>query len=241
MEKEGDSKRSYMISSLQEDIRGVDILFHDAHLIAVNKLSGVACIPGRHMGKHVSLKEQLQSVTGRKIFTVHRIDRDTSGLVLFAGDAATHRFLCRQFERRQVQKRYLAVVDGLVRGDNVIDEPLRQFGSGRTGISPEGKPSRTRYEVVESFASATLLNVSPETGRRHQIRAHLYHAGHPVLGDRLYGRDRPVGGTRRLMLHALSIALFYPERTPFTVTAPVSGEWEDIVAELRKTVGKNQW
>ena len=91
-------------------------------------------------------------------------------------------------------------------GRGEIDRPLRAFGSGRMGAAAGGKAALTRYKVEEEFSGATLLAVEPTTGRRHQIRVHLYGIGHPILGDPLYGRERPVGGAPRLMLHALELS-----------------------------------
>lgn len=141
---------------------------------------------------------------------VHRIDRDSSGLVLFARDAEAHRLLSLQFERRQVRKRYLALAQGSLAEDGRVDSPLREFGSGRMGVAAPsgpagGKEALTRYRVLERLGAATYLEVEPVTGRRHQIRAHLASVGHPVMGDPLYGRDRPVGGAPRLMLHAFEL------------------------------------
>jgi 23S rRNA-/tRNA-specific pseudouridylate synthase len=106
------------------------------------------------------------------------------------------------------------------------------------GVYRTGKPSKTGYDVVEIYPSATLLSVFPETGRRHQIRVHFYHSGHPVLGDMLYGQDRPVGAAQRLMLHATSLTVLYPENRVFSVSAPVSDEWESVIMQLRAVSGK---
>jgi RluA family pseudouridine synthase len=137
---------------------------------------------------------------------VHRIDRETSGLVVFAKDADTHRRLSTIWEARGVKKTYLAWVKG------VMDKPmgshrgaLKEFGSGRIGVHPKGKPSETHYKLIKTTDEATLLEVEPLTGRRHQIRVHLCHAGYPVMGDPLYGTERPVGGQPRLMLHAYQL------------------------------------
>ena len=152
-----------------------------------------------------TLREAVESHLGAKAYVIHRLDRDASGIVLFAKDPVAHRALSLAFETRKVHKFYLALVEGQVAEDATIDRPIRAFGSGRMGMAPEGKLSRTRYRVRERLAGATLLEVEPETGRRHQIRVHLYSIGHPVLGDSLYGKQRPVGGASRLMLHALGL------------------------------------
>lgn len=182
-------------------------IYRDDHVLAVDKPAGMLVIPGRGPVRERSLVELLEDQLGNRLFVVHRIDRETSGLVLFALDAATHRELSLAFERRQVRKTYLAVVDGEMTGAGSIDLPLREFGSGRVAVDERGKPSRTEYRVLAPVPRGTLLEVHPVTGRRHQIRVHLYALGHPVLGDTRYGNPRPVGGAPRLMLHAWKLEL----------------------------------
>ena len=213
-----------------------DVLFEDRHLVILNKYSGIPVIPQRHRtsGDVVSLRERLEQITGEKIFVVHRIDRDTSGCIVFCRTARVHRMISMQFERRIVKKEYLVMVQGTMAGSDTIDVPLRQFGSGRMGISNDGKPSRTEISVLEQLPGATLLKARPLTGRRHQIRVHLYHRGNPVLGDRLYGTNRPVGGCERMMLHAASISFYYPEGQLFTITAPVDFQWKTIENNFRQ-------
>jgi RluA family pseudouridine synthase len=183
----------------------MEILFENEHLLAVSKPSGQVVIPGRGDLPGEPLKAEVSRHTGGNIFVVHRLDRGASGLVLFAKDAPTHRALCLQFENRTVRKSYLVLVQGQIEKDGRIDQPLKAFGSGRTGVHPQGKPSQSDYRVRERFPNATLVEVTPLTGRRHQIRAHFYSLGYPVMGDTLYGKERPVGGARRLMLHAWKI------------------------------------
>jgi 23S rRNA pseudouridine1911/1915/1917 synthase len=146
-----------------------------------------------------------------KVRPVHRIDRDTSGLVLFAKSAHAHQRLDRAFREGAVSRRYLAFVDGAVEGDEgVWDAPI-----GRNPRHPhlravrgDGAPARTRWRVAERYPTATLLELELETGRTHQVRVHAAHAGHPVLGDRQYG-----GGSRRVgrqALHACELAFAHP-------------------------------
>jgi len=142
---------------------------------------------------------------GGKTWTVHRIDKGTSGLVLFARDADTHRALSLAFERREVRKTYLALVEGEVATGGVVKSPLKDRGSGRVSVHPQGKAAETRYEPRESREGRTLLEVRPLTGRRHQIRVHLYSMGHRIVGDPLYGKSR--GDEGRMMLHAWKLTL----------------------------------
>jgi tRNA pseudouridine32 synthase / 23S rRNA pseudouridine746 synthase len=210
-----------------------DLLFEDRHLIVLNKFPGCTVIPGRNTAADSeSLRERLERFTGDKVYVVHRIDRDTSGLILFCKDAESHRILSRQFEQRTVKKTYLALVQGTLSDTVTVNAPLRQFGSGRMGVAAGGKPSLTRITVESCFQGATLVTAIPETGRRHQIRVHLYHLGHPVMGDRLYGTERPVGGIERMMLHATSISCIHPDGTPFTRTAPLLPQWKKIISRF---------
>jgi RluA family pseudouridine synthase len=176
------------------------VVYEDGRVLALDKPSGQAVIPGRGLDAE-PLSLQAGRVLGAKVFVVHRLDRGASGLVLFAKDAATHRDLSLLFEGRRMHKLYLALVQGSLGADGAVDRPLRAFGSGRMGLG-EGKASLTRYRALGHTEQASLLEVAPETGRRHQIRVHLHSVGHPILGDPLYGKDRPVGGVPRLMLHA---------------------------------------
>ena len=180
---------------------GLAVVYEDERLIAVSKAAGQAVIPGRGLEAE-PLAQQVGRCLGAKAFVVHRIDRDSSGLVVFAKDAATHRILCGLFEGRLMRKLYLVLAQGRMDSDGVVERPLRLFGSGRMGVWDCGKPSRTEFRVKACSQDATLLEVEPKTGRRHQIRVHLHSLGHPVMGDRLYGEKRPVGGLERLMLHA---------------------------------------
>lgn len=165
---------------------------------------------------------------------VHRLDREVSGVVIFARNAAAHRRLNIEFEERRVTKTYLAAVAGVPEEEKgTVDAPLREFGSGRVGVDAErGKPSLTRWRVVERAAAATLVEVRPETGRRHQIRAHFYHLGHPVLGDARYGSPESASLCRRLMLHALEISFADRDRSPVVVRVEpppsFSGEWSRL-------------
>ena len=184
----------------------IRIVYEDAEVLAAEKPAGQPAIPGRgDIG--APFNAALEARLGRTLFIVHRLDRDAGGLMIFAKTAAAHARLCAQFESRKARKSYLALVEGVVALPGESDKPLRLFGSGRVGVGEGGKPSVTKYSVRAAGRGCTLLTVEPVTGRRHQIRAHLYAAGHPILGDRLYGRDRPVGGAPRLMLHALGLAL----------------------------------
>lgn len=192
------------------------IIHRDARYLVADKPAGMLAVGPE------SIHERLAADIGERLWIVHRLDRETSGLIAFALDPAAHRHLSSRFEQREVEKVYLAAVLGhLPSSSGSVDLALREFGSGRIGVDPRGKPSRTDYRVRERLTDADLLEVRPITGRRHQIRVHLNAIGHPVLGDPRYGAPRPVGGVPRLMLHARSLAFADADGTRILAEAPV--------------------
>jgi RluA family pseudouridine synthase len=195
-----------MAAVITTEFHTIPIIFENDDLIAVDKPEKLASIPERNREKN-SLLKILNDTFQRKFFVVHRLDKQVSGVILFAKKPETHRHLNLQFEQRKVHKTYAALLHGAVEGDaGVVEAPLRRFGSGRMGEDPErGKPCRTEFSVAERMPGYTLVRVNPLTGRKHQIRAHFFSIGHPVVGDTLYG-DKPLQKTfPRLMLHSLSI------------------------------------
>lgn len=126
-----------------------------------------------------------------KLYVAHRLDKEFSGAILFALKEATHKFLTQQFSEHTVDKTYIALTHGAIQSESsIIDKPLREFGSGRVGVDAErGKPSLTEFRVMERFGAYTLIKVHRRTGRRHQIRAHLYSIGHPLVGDLVRRQD----------------------------------------------------
>jgi tRNA pseudouridine32 synthase/23S rRNA pseudouridine746 synthase/23S rRNA pseudouridine955/2504/2580 synthase len=141
------------------------------------------------------VRELLEAQRGGKVFVVHRLDRDTSGVLVFALDAERHRALSMAFEAGTVRKRYLALVEGRVEAPQLVDVALAPARRSRMRVArpgEEGKASRTRVRPVETFAAASLVEAEPLTGRTHQIRVHLLHLGHPLLFDHQYGRDTPL-------------------------------------------------
>ena len=183
------------------------VVFEDGRIIAVNKPAGLPTIPGR--GEiAVAVNIEIERRLRKKVYTVHRLDLDASGILVFAKDAETHRLLSLEFEERRAKKDYLVAVLGAMSGSGEIDKALREFSSGRVAPAPDGKRAVTRWRVERPLAGATLLRVETLTGRKHQIRAHMSSIGHPVLGDPRYGPPpRPIGGAKRLMLHAHTLRL----------------------------------
>ncbi|MCC7055205.1 MAG: RluA family pseudouridine synthase [Gemmatimonadaceae bacterium] len=193
-------------------------VYEDAHLLVVDKPSGLLSVPGRSARLQdcvlTRLRARYPDVTGQIV--VHRLDLDTSGLLLAAKDAATFSALQRLFSLRAIDKRYVAVVDGDVRGDSgEIALPLRLDIDDRPRHihDPEsGKPALTEWRVLERHAGRTRVQFTPHTGRTHQLRVHAAHPlglDAPIVGDRLYGREAPAEG-ERLLLHAERLAFLHP-------------------------------
>jgi len=208
----------------------IDILYEDENILAVNKPEGLVAVPERRR-LEPSLLEMLCAQRAEKLYIVHRIDRETSGVIVFARNADAHRELNRQFEDRSIEKMYLALVHGVVGDDRgEIDRPLRQFGSGRVAADDQrGKASITEYRVLERFEAFTLLDVRPHTGRRHQIRVHLYSIGHPVVGDPLYGDKNLQSSHSRLMLHAHRLSLHQPSGRRLMLEAPIPASFSRVL------------
>lgn len=169
------------------------IVFENDDLIALNKPSGLLSIPDRQ-GKEISLKVLLKEKYGN-IFTVHRLDKDTSGLIVFAKNETTHKHLSLQFEGRQTKKIYQGLVIGsLMEAQGSIDSPIAEHPAlnGTMIIHRNGKEALTDYEVLEDFVIYSLVQFRIHTGRTHQIRVHMKDIGHPVVCDELYGDGKPI-------------------------------------------------
>ena len=224
----------------------LEILYEDDALLLVNKPAGLTVHPGagRAHGTLVhgllAYTQHLSQVAGpTKLGLVHRLDKDTSGIMVVAKDDATHRALARQFADRTVRRTYLALVDGaIVREQGTIRARLARHPvhRQRIAVQPEGRGREaiTHYRVLRRLPGMTVVELKPETGRTHQLRVHLAHLGHPILGDPHYG---PRGPGRagvvlpRQALHALRLGFVHPatgEAVEFTAPAPA-----DLAAYLR--------
>ena len=189
------------------------VLHVDDACIVVEKPSGLLSVPGR--GEHLQdcLVTRVQAQFADAL-VVHRLDMATSGLMLFARGAAAQRALSRAFEQREVHKRYVAVVHGRVEPEKgEIDLPLLADWPNRPLQKVDhahGKPSLTRWRVIEAAADRTRVELEPVTGRAHQLRVHLRAIGHPILGDALYAPPEVLAGADRLLLHAARLRLVHP-------------------------------
>ena len=232
-----------------------EILFQDEHVVAVNKPAGLTVVPLRE-GKGPCLKEMLAAQLGREVFAVHRLDRETSGVVVFALDADSHRELSLQFQNRKVSKIYWAVVRGKPNPpQGVVRLPLaRDKNPIRVVVVRKGgKRSRTNYRVLEKFRGYSLVEARPLTGRMHQVRVHLAAIGTPLAVDSLYGgsaalllsqikpdyklkkdvEERPL--ISRLTLHARELTFTHPvSQARLTVPASLPRDFALLLKQLAK-------
>lgn len=170
----------------------LEIIYEDEHIVAINKPSGLLTIPDRYNPNLPCLANLLREKYS-EILVVHRLDKDTSGVMLFAKTAEAHRHLSLQFQNQEVVKIYNAMVNGIVPKDEIsIDIPLIQNPGREGGVLPSirGKESLSILKVIKRFRSATLVEVNLVTGRQHQLRAHVASIGHPLLVDELYGESK---------------------------------------------------
>jgi len=187
-----------------------EILHSDDAFVAVNKPSGLLTVPGRGPDKQDCLYRRVLENFPDALM-VHRLDMDTSGLVLFACSPEAQRNISMQFERREISKTYIAVVEGVVVEDaGRVDYPLRKDMAQR--LPPKhlvdcvrGKKALTEWQVLERGVSTTRLALFPRTGRSHQLRVHMQSIGFPIVGDPIYGHP-----AERLMLHAEVLELHHP-------------------------------
>ena len=196
---------------------GIDIRHQDDALLVLNKPPGLLSVPGRGEDKQDCLSARVQAQFPDAL-VVHRLDMATSGLIVMARGIAAQRSLSAAFERREVHKRYLAVVVGLLPVSEdwqCIDLPILVDWPNRPlrTIHPEGQASQTRWRCVaqDPQTNTSRLELEPLTGRSHQLRVHLQALGHPILGDALYAPPHVQAMAPRLLLHACALGLAHPE------------------------------
>jgi 23S rRNA pseudouridine955/2504/2580 synthase/23S rRNA pseudouridine1911/1915/1917 synthase len=222
-----------------------DIIFENDSFVAINKPAGLLSIPDREQTQ-TSLKDILIAKYG-SIFTVHRLDKETSGIILFAKNETAHKYYSRLFEERKTEKYYIGLVLGSPAAKKgTIDAPISEHSlqKGMMIVHRSGKPSVTDYEVIEEHRSFSLLQFQLHTGRTHQIRVHCKNIGHPLACDELYGDGKPIllssikrkyklskhDEEERPMLNRLALHAY---RLKFT---DLDGKDFDIIAELPKDI-----
>jgi 23S rRNA pseudouridine955/2504/2580 synthase/23S rRNA pseudouridine1911/1915/1917 synthase len=230
------------------------IILEEANLLAVNKPSGMLSIPDRE--GHASLKDMLQEKYG-VIFTVHRLDKDTSGLIVFARNETMHRYLSQQFQNRETTKIYTGLVMGSpFQTTGIIDEPIAEHPvkKGVMVVNRKGKEAITEYEVLESYRLFSWMQFRIHTGRTHQIRVHMKHLGHPIACDELYGDGKPIFISdikhnyklsknseaeipivNRLALHASLLSFTGPDNKEYNLEAPLPKDLKAVLNQLQKT------
>jgi len=219
------------------------IIFEDADLLVVDKPAGLAMHLGPGLEGEATVADFARLHTTdpdpERPGIVHRLDRDTSGLVILAKTPEAKAYLQQQFASRAVHKTYSALVVGRPAPDGaVIRLPLDRDTARplRRSVVPGGREAVTRYRTVQTYPSYTLLEASPETGRTHQIRVHLASIGHPVAGDTLYGPPRRPLGLARQFLHASALEFTAPSGRHLQLTSPLPSDLEAVTRQLEKQV-----
>ena len=233
----------------------LEIIAETEDYVAVSKPSRLLTLPDRFDNLQDSLRGLLMQQYG-EIFTVHRLDRDTSGLLLFAKHAEAQRHFSMQFEERGVEKQYLGIVVGrMSQTEGTYDQPLAEHPTikGKMTVARKGKHAVTHFQVLETLGKYSLLSLRIETGRTHQIRVHLQNAGHPIACDPLYGSGEPIllsaikrnfklskedeterPQLNRLALHAWKLGITGSSGEHIALEAPLHKDMEACLRQLRK-------
>lgn len=230
----------------------LEILYQDDVLVAINKPAGML-VHRSWLDRHETqfVMQTLRDQIGQRVYPIHRLDRPTSGVLLFALNSEIANLLCLQFEQKQIEKQYLAVVRGYVTGHGEIDYPLKvQLDKIADKFSqPDKAPQSavTFYEGLQTvempygvgrYATSrySLVRLIPQTGRKHQLRRHMKHIFHPILGDTQYGdlhQNRALmehTGCARLLLHAEKLTFVHPlTQRPMTIQAGLDAQWQNLM------------
>ncbi len=234
----------------------IDTLYEDDDLVVVNKPAGLLVVPDRHNPELPNLHKLLEKKMGDKVWIVHRLDRDTSGVICFAKNEVAHRYLSIMFQERDVNKFYAGLVKGVVipaegRIENYLAE--HPANNGKMIVARKGKLAVTDYKVAEQWPLYALMQFQIHTGRTHQIRVHMQSIGHPLVCDPLYGDGKPFLLSEikrkyrlsdkeeaerpllsRLALHAYRLEFEKEDGTPVSVEAPLPKDIAACVNQLNK-------
>lgn len=223
------------ITNLRKPAKKIElpIIYEDTNVIVINKPTGVISHARGKYWDEASvasfIRNKVSNMEGERAGIVHRLDRATSGVMVCAKNPETLKFLQKQFSNRKTKKIYIAVVKGNVEPSQaIIDVPLARNSKKPQTFRPDptGKKATTAYKVIKSKDSYSVLELRPATGRTHQIRVHLKHINHPVIGDELYGGKK----ADRLYLHALSIEIAIPGNERKIFTSPLPSEFAKIMS-----------
>ncbi len=228
----------------------LDVVYEDGDVIVVNKPKGMVVhpAPGHADGTLVNALlahcgEELSGINGvLRPGIVHRIDKDTSGLLIAAKNDAAHRSLAAQLSAHTLSRTYECVVMGNLREDSgTVDAPIGRHPTDRKRMcvtEKNSKPAVTHWQVLERFPGFTYVQCRLETGRTHQIRVHMAHIGHPILGDTVYGAKKPVPGLEGQCLHARKLRFLHPaDGRPVEVECPLPEYFLEVLAKLRRSGG----
>ncbi len=235
--------RPKTISAEPQDIP-IDIVYQDEHIAVINKQKGMVTHPaaGNHENTLVNALlfhiKDLSGINGNiRPGIVHRLDKDTSGLIVVAKNDEAHKKLAKQIKDKTAQRVYLAIVHGNIKDcEGVIDAPIGRHRTNRKlmAVTENGKPAVTHYKVLERFGDYTYLEARLATGRTHQIRVHFKHIGHPVAGDAVYGPKKSMFGKKGQLLHAYRLSITHPATgAEMNFEAPPPGEFQKILDNLR--------
>lgn len=234
--REGDMIAIDYDEAVLDEVPSIDlpIIYEDDDCIVINKPAGILTHAQGNLVTEATvatfLRDKLQDLSGARGGIVHRLDRATSGVIMCAKNQEALSYMQKQFSQRKVKKTYVAIVAGHLRTkEAVIDMPIERNPKApatfRVGVN--GKAATTHYIVTKETEHYSLLEMKPTTGRTHQLRVHLAHQGHPIVGDPLYGSG---AFGDRLYLHAYQLEITLPNRTRQTFTAPVPPEFELLLA-----------
>jgi 23S rRNA pseudouridine1911/1915/1917 synthase len=223
----------------QPEARVLPIVYEDEAILVLNKPAGLVVHPGSGNWSGTLMNALLHHAPGLAVVPragiVHRLDKDTSGLMVVAKTIEAQTDLQRQLAARSVRRVYLAVVEGRLSGEGRIEAPIGRHPKERTrmAVVERGKPALTHYRVLETFATASLVECRLETGRTHQIRVHMQALGHPLLGDPVYGSREGRRRHFRQALHATALSLTHPvSRASLSWQAPLPADLAALLAEL---------
>ena len=245
------------VTSEAQDI-ALDIVYEDDHILVINKPADLVVHPGAGNPSGTVLNALLNHVPEidkvPRAGIVHRLDKDTTGLMVVAKTIPAQTHLVDQLQRREMSREYEAIALGTMVAGGIVDEPIGRHATKRThmAVRESGKPAVTHFRVIEKFRAYTHLRLKLETGRTHQIRVHMAHIKHPLLGDQVYGgRPRlPKGaseefiaalrGFKRQALHAAQLSLFHPDTEEWmTWKAPLPQDMQDMLKAVKKDSQEN--